>query len=600
MKKNITINLCGRLFNIDEDAFELLRHYTDTLRSYFSRQEGGDEIVDDLEQRIGELLDELKNQGVEAINIDHVKEVITRIGQPEEMDDCLSDSSTQEENAEGQSSEPHSSSTHENQSRTESVKDFVTDFVDNTSEFFRGRRFYRNPKDKMIAGVLSGLSSSFEVDVTLLRLGVVACVLLFSMLGSLFGHSNWHMLFSLAFIYVILAFIMPVAETPEQQLKMQGKPVNVQNLAEEVVQNVTEKVDKVKRNSGTKGVLNGILKFFAGCFKVIMVLFAVSLFFGGVALLLFALFAIYSPDYVSHFFSWHMEPIIGPHLHLFMAFMVVLLATLLIPAYAIIQHLVHPLKVYQRIVLLFVWIAALAATIVTGAMLTNVSDKFWDESIKSQRESINEYIVTDEGIKMKLYEYDFLAPLGWTILKGEGCNGRFTTTGEYYIANRFGARYLDCYDEHHRQRYRAENGESLMPGTYKLTVAVRANGRGAFVYTLIDGHKQLQEIPVTGNVGGSIWQMAVDSLNHVGLTNSSDEDILRSKPTIDYFKEIAKANHGKGFGWSRLEFYPIKITKPHTIVNYGVTTDPDFTGQTWLGQWFSACDFIIERVDGEK
>ena len=79
MKKNITINLCGRLFNIDEDAYELLRNYIDTLRNYFARQEGGSEIADDLEERIAELLDELKSQGVEAINIDHVKEVVRRV-----------------------------------------------------------------------------------------------------------------------------------------------------------------------------------------------------------------------------------------------------------------------------------------------------------------------------------------------------------------------------------------------------------------------------------------------------------------------------------------------------------------------------------------
>ena len=29
MKKNININLCGRLFNIDEDAYELLKNYMD-------------------------------------------------------------------------------------------------------------------------------------------------------------------------------------------------------------------------------------------------------------------------------------------------------------------------------------------------------------------------------------------------------------------------------------------------------------------------------------------------------------------------------------------------------------------------------------------
>ena len=45
MKKNITINLLGRLYAIDEDAYELLKRYTDSLHSYFSHREGGEEIA---------------------------------------------------------------------------------------------------------------------------------------------------------------------------------------------------------------------------------------------------------------------------------------------------------------------------------------------------------------------------------------------------------------------------------------------------------------------------------------------------------------------------------------------------------------------------
>ena len=87
MKKNITINLCGRLFAIDEDAYEMLATYEQSLRNYFRTREGGEEIAEDLEARIAELFDELKAQNVEAINIDHVREVIHRIGRPEEMEE---------------------------------------------------------------------------------------------------------------------------------------------------------------------------------------------------------------------------------------------------------------------------------------------------------------------------------------------------------------------------------------------------------------------------------------------------------------------------------------------------------------------------------
>ena len=37
MKKNITINLFGSLYAIDEDAYELLNQYQNNMRRYFSR-----------------------------------------------------------------------------------------------------------------------------------------------------------------------------------------------------------------------------------------------------------------------------------------------------------------------------------------------------------------------------------------------------------------------------------------------------------------------------------------------------------------------------------------------------------------------------------
>ena len=60
MKKNITVNLFGTLYAIDDDACKLLEQYLDNMRSYFSKREGGDEITDDIEHRVAELFSELK------------------------------------------------------------------------------------------------------------------------------------------------------------------------------------------------------------------------------------------------------------------------------------------------------------------------------------------------------------------------------------------------------------------------------------------------------------------------------------------------------------------------------------------------------------
>ena len=80
MKKNITINLFGSLYAIDEDAYELLNQYQNNMRRYFSRKEGGEEIAEDIERRIAELFDELKASGVEAITIEHVRDIISSCG----------------------------------------------------------------------------------------------------------------------------------------------------------------------------------------------------------------------------------------------------------------------------------------------------------------------------------------------------------------------------------------------------------------------------------------------------------------------------------------------------------------------------------------
>ena len=102
MKKNITINMFGRLYAIDEDAYRLLQQYIDTLRSYFSRKPDGKEIADDIEARIAELFDDLKANGVEAINIEHVQDIITRIGDPKQMEAGEADEEERQQGGGGQ------------------------------------------------------------------------------------------------------------------------------------------------------------------------------------------------------------------------------------------------------------------------------------------------------------------------------------------------------------------------------------------------------------------------------------------------------------------------------------------------------------------
>ena len=86
MKKTLTVNLGGTVFNIDDDAYRLLDNYLSNLKIHFRKEAGADEIVDDIERLISELFAEKLSAGSQVITIADVEEVIARMGKPEDME----------------------------------------------------------------------------------------------------------------------------------------------------------------------------------------------------------------------------------------------------------------------------------------------------------------------------------------------------------------------------------------------------------------------------------------------------------------------------------------------------------------------------------
>lgn len=82
MKKTLTVNLGGTVFNIDEDAYRLLDNYLMNLKAHFRKEAGADEIVDDIERRISELLAEKLDGNRQVITLADVEGVIARMGKP--------------------------------------------------------------------------------------------------------------------------------------------------------------------------------------------------------------------------------------------------------------------------------------------------------------------------------------------------------------------------------------------------------------------------------------------------------------------------------------------------------------------------------------
>ena len=98
MKKTFPVNINGKVFYIDEDAYELLLNYLDQLRSAFGGAEG-EEIVSDIESRISELFDERIAAGACAIVYNDVNNVIEIMGKPSDISDCEPESPEQDEPA---------------------------------------------------------------------------------------------------------------------------------------------------------------------------------------------------------------------------------------------------------------------------------------------------------------------------------------------------------------------------------------------------------------------------------------------------------------------------------------------------------------------
>ena len=58
MKKTLTVNLGGTVFNIDDDAYRLLDNYLSNLKIHFRKAADAAEIVPVSERRISELFHE--------------------------------------------------------------------------------------------------------------------------------------------------------------------------------------------------------------------------------------------------------------------------------------------------------------------------------------------------------------------------------------------------------------------------------------------------------------------------------------------------------------------------------------------------------------
>lgn len=219
MKKSFNVNLGGRIFMMDEDAYEQLNDYLVSVRTCFMNNESGEEIAADIEARMGELFESRMGEGNSRIvTLALVNEMIARMGKPESM---IEDELGYDEN----------NTTDDSSERSEEKKTASGDDV--LRKMSMGKKLFRDGDNKLLGGVISGLAAYTGVDVVLLR--VIAVILFFITVF-------WTFL-----LYLVCWAVIPLAVTTTDKLRMNGVEPTPENIAERLTYEEPA-IDKIMRN----------------------------------------------------------------------------------------------------------------------------------------------------------------------------------------------------------------------------------------------------------------------------------------------------------------------------------------------------------------
>ncbi len=193
MKQTRTVNLAGINFYLDEDAYRMLDNYLEELRKHFKGQEGAEEIISDIENRLAELFQQKLKTPQTVITQEEVNKVIAILGKPGDFD-------------------------HENpEENRKSSKKRAT------------KRLYRNMDDRILGGVCSGLGTYVNLDPVIIR--IIFIIVTLSGISIL--------------VYIVMWIIIPPALTTAEKLEMQGDPVNIENIEKTIRKEMDHLKDKL-------------------------------------------------------------------------------------------------------------------------------------------------------------------------------------------------------------------------------------------------------------------------------------------------------------------------------------------------------------------
>src|SRR5215831_16351777 len=200
MQKVVTISLNGVAYQLEEPGYNLLRDYLERAESRLKDSPDRNEVMADLEQAVGEKCRAVLGPHKTVVNTPEIEKIIEEMGPVESADE--------KEKAAGASGDSGSGTS--SQSSTPPPR----------------KRLFRIREGAMVMGVCNGIAAYFNVDVTWIRLAFILLTVLGSGIGLL--------------AYLILMFVVPAAETPEDRAAAFGMPFSTEELISRAKKNFEE------------------------------------------------------------------------------------------------------------------------------------------------------------------------------------------------------------------------------------------------------------------------------------------------------------------------------------------------------------------------
>jgi phage shock protein PspC (stress-responsive transcriptional regulator) len=163
MNKTISIHLQGVPFLFEDQAYDTLENYLTSIRKILESEEGCEEIIQDVELRVIELLQQKGFDILRVVKVTDIDEIITKIGKPEEF------------------------------YNTDSNRKESTSF-----ESINPKRLFRDKDSAVLGGICAGIAAYFNIDVIVVR---ALYIIAFLGLGAGF------------LLYLVLWIIIPAANT---------------------------------------------------------------------------------------------------------------------------------------------------------------------------------------------------------------------------------------------------------------------------------------------------------------------------------------------------------------------------------------------------